>query len=205
MADMKEMVSDVKSKISIPMYFYNVIVPQRAEYYSDYTVDFDVRPVAKCPIHDEDTPSMRFYEETNTFYCFGCRAGGDVINLHREFMQRMNDKKPSFDEAVKFLYEFFIQGNDRAQRVKLATSLTAEESLSTKVEMMMYNRYTSLLESRLSVDKTVSSMAKRDIYTAIDNTDLLVSKNKINAQEAVEYIKSVVMQTIKWWIHYLLK
>ena len=69
----KAMLDEVKRRVTIPSYFYNIIIPQRVDYYSDYTVDFDAKPVAKCPLHDEDTPSMRYYEETNTFYCFGCR------------------------------------------------------------------------------------------------------------------------------------
>lgn len=188
---------EVKSKISIPMYFYNVIVPQRAEYYSDYGVDFDVKPVAKCPIHDEDTPSMRFYEETNTFYCFGCRAGGDVIALHRAFTKRMSDTTPSFDESVNFLYDFFIQGNETAKAIKTTTKLNEGEELSTQVEIVRFIGYTNSLESQLSVDTHLDDRSKQDIWRALDNTSLLVTKNEINATEAMEYIKSIVRQVVK--------
>lgn len=34
---------------------------------------------ACCPFHDEKTPSLKLYE--NSFYCFGCGAGGDVITF----------------------------------------------------------------------------------------------------------------------------
>lgn len=42
-----------------------------------------------CPFHEDDNPSLTFYEKTNTFYCFGCGASGDVI----EFIERMENKK----------------------------------------------------------------------------------------------------------------
>ena len=32
-----------------------------------------------CPFHDDRTPSMKLNEDY--FYCFGCGASGDVIDL----------------------------------------------------------------------------------------------------------------------------
>ena len=32
-----------------------------------------------CPFHNEKTPSFTVYPETESFYCFGCGAAGDVI------------------------------------------------------------------------------------------------------------------------------
>ena len=35
-----------------------------------------------CPFHQEDTPSFHIYPETNTWYCFACGEGGDVISFY---------------------------------------------------------------------------------------------------------------------------
>jgi hypothetical protein len=35
----------------------------------------------KCPIHREKTPSMKIYNNNKGFYCFGCNAGGTVIDF----------------------------------------------------------------------------------------------------------------------------
>lgn len=34
-----------------------------------------------CPMHREDTPSLKIYPESNSYYCFGCGCGGDVISF----------------------------------------------------------------------------------------------------------------------------
>ena len=34
-----------------------------------------------CPFHNEKTPSFTVYEDTQSFYCFGCGAGGDVVTF----------------------------------------------------------------------------------------------------------------------------
>ena len=36
-----------------------------------------------CPFHSERTASCKIYPKSNSFYCFGCGAGGDVIDFVR--------------------------------------------------------------------------------------------------------------------------
>ncbi len=50
-----------------------------------------------CPFHSEKTPSFVVYPETQSFYCFGCGAGGDVIT----FIKKINNL--DYVEAVKYL------------------------------------------------------------------------------------------------------
>jgi len=50
-----------------------------------------------CPFHSEKTPSMVIYNDTQSFYCFGCGAGGDVIT----FIMKIENLE--YIEAVKFL------------------------------------------------------------------------------------------------------
>ena len=50
-----------------------------------------------CPFHPEKTPSFCVYHSTNSFYCFGCSAGGDVITFI------MLAEKLQYREAVEFL------------------------------------------------------------------------------------------------------
>jgi DNA primase len=55
------------------------------------------RLVGRCPFHEDQHPSFVVYPETSSFYCFGCAAGGDVI----DFLRR--SERLSFQEAVRRL------------------------------------------------------------------------------------------------------
>ena len=52
-----------------------------------------------CPFHSEKTPSFFVYPQTQSFYCLGCGAGGDVIT----FIRRIENLE--YMEAVRFLAE----------------------------------------------------------------------------------------------------
>ena len=52
-----------------------------------------------CPFHSDKTPSFVVYPESQSFYCFGCGAGGDAIS----FIMRAENLE--YIEAVKLLAE----------------------------------------------------------------------------------------------------
>ncbi len=52
-----------------------------------------------CPFHSEKTPSFFVYHDTESFYCFGCGAGGDVIS----FIMRIENL--GYMDALRFLAE----------------------------------------------------------------------------------------------------
>ena len=53
--------------------------------------------VGLCPFHNEKTPSFTVYPDTQSFYCFGCGAGGDAIG----FVKRIENL--DYIDAVKAL------------------------------------------------------------------------------------------------------
>jgi hypothetical protein len=51
----------------------------------------------KCRFHEDRTPSLYFYPQTNSFYCFGCQKGGDVIQFTQDLLGL------SFVESINYL------------------------------------------------------------------------------------------------------
>ncbi|MBQ1544262.1 MAG: DNA primase [Clostridia bacterium] len=50
-----------------------------------------------CPFHSEKTPSFTVYPDTQSFYCFGCGKGGDIITFTRDI------ENLDYVEAVRLL------------------------------------------------------------------------------------------------------
>ena len=76
--------------------------------------------VGLCPFHGEKTASFNLYPETNSFYCFGCGAGGDVIT----FIKRIENL--DYIDAIKFLADRSgmkmpenRQENDQTSRLRM--------------------------------------------------------------------------------------
>ncbi|MBN2319252.1 MAG: DNA primase [Acidobacteria bacterium] len=55
--------------------------------------------VARCPFHNEKTPSFNVNEEKQIFMCFGCGLGGDIF----KFVMQIENL--TFPEAVRFIAE----------------------------------------------------------------------------------------------------
>ena len=75
-----------------------VRVPEAAAYYG---LHVSRNGMACCPFHDDRHPSMKLNERY--FYCFGCGATGDVIDLVAKLLGLS-----SYEAAKKLAYDFGI-------------------------------------------------------------------------------------------------
>ena len=56
----------------------------------NYGIRITRNGMACCPFHNDKTPSFTVFPSTQSFYCFGCQTGGDLIEFHRDFIGRMS-------------------------------------------------------------------------------------------------------------------
>ncbi|MGV9141591.1 MAG: CHC2 zinc finger domain-containing protein [Promethearchaeota archaeon] len=75
---------------------------------------------AICPLHGDNDPSLQIYEDTNSWYCFGCNKGGDVIKFielvegmsFKDVIQRLaqnNNIELSYSSSSIYSSEDFIK------------------------------------------------------------------------------------------------
>ena len=97
-----------------------VSVKEAAEYYG---LEVNRGSMICCPFHADRTPSMKLNEDY--FYCFGCGACGDVIDLAARLFG------PSgYDAAKKLVAD--LQKDDRLMRIEARNRQIKEDEYGTK-------------------------------------------------------------------------
>ncbi|MCC8131615.1 MAG: CHC2 zinc finger domain-containing protein [Oscillospiraceae bacterium] len=80
-----------------------VSLKQAAEHYG---LEPNHSGMVRCPFHEDKHPSMKLNEDY--FYCFGCGASGDVIELTRRLFNLT-----SYEAARKLEEDFGIKPSDK--------------------------------------------------------------------------------------------
>jgi len=83
----KEVIEEIVSRTDIVQLISGYVTLRRA----------GSNMVGLCPFHSERTPSFTVFTGSNSFYCFGCGAGGDAI----AFVRRTENL--DYPDAVEFL------------------------------------------------------------------------------------------------------
>jgi len=95
------------------------------------------RFVGCCPFHEEEHPSLVVYPSTRSFFCFGCRASGDVI----DFLRRK--EKVGFRRALEMLGEAAPQAvstsDDQSGPAPSESPLTVDDRLILAAACDLYH------------------------------------------------------------------
>ena len=114
---------------------------------------------AKCPFHQEKTPSLMVSPDKQMWHCFGCGKGGDIF----AFVMEMEGL--SFPEAIRLLAPKAgveitnYKGQDNSRRNRLLDVLV-EAGLFYQKQLLAKNQLAEvachyLKEERLLVDETI--------------------------------------------------
>jgi len=108
--------------------------------------------VGLCPFHGEKTPSFRVSPSWRTYHCFGCGAGGSVIDFV------MAQERMAFPEAVRALAERF--------GVPLPDAPAGRESVDRSREVLAAAEgyYRDLLRHRPEGERARVYLRERDFH-----------------------------------------
>ena len=84
---------------------------------TNFNNSYDIIPVAEkylelryiggkykciCPFHPDGDPSLVFYPETNSFYCFGCNSHGNTVTLIKK-LEEQKGNNISYSKAEEMI------------------------------------------------------------------------------------------------------
>lgn len=106
-------IAEIKNSIDIlaVVRSYGVELQKKGSYFT-----------GRCPIHEDKKPSFAVYPKTQTFKCYGCGSGGDVV----DFVEKMEncDKKTAL-ETLKARY--LIQSATEGAKIPQIAKKTAKK------------------------------------------------------------------------------
>lgn len=111
---------------------------------------------ARCPFHQEKTPSFRVSPERGLYHCFGCKKSGDIFSFLQE------QEGFSFPDAVRFLAE---KANIEIDEGAKDPSVIAQEKRAKELVERMYFACEVAAEfyERCLNDRAFSSLARQAI------------------------------------------
>jgi hypothetical protein len=127
---------------------------------------------AKCPLpnHEDKTPSFVVYPLSESFFCFGCLEGGDVVDLAR--LVWGYDERDAHVAAAELLMMFvhkvpqrppsWHRKQERQQRIR-------ETALDAKVEVMMRRLWRWIYEPMLAdiEDEEERTRTSRELWAKV--------------------------------------
>lgn len=135
------------------------------DYMESCGIVFNHRGFACCPFHGEKEPSLKVYDRTNSWVCFGCHKGGDVINFARlywdvgfkdaclrvaEYAGIDTGEEHPVDEATQY--------EQRIRAAKAKAERIAEQERDERLEKEYWDAYDRWLDNeRILQDKAPRS------------------------------------------------
>ncbi len=151
--------------------------------------------VGNCPFHNEKTPSFNVNNDKSLFYCFGCKAGGNIINFISKY------KNLQFVESLIYISQYsgipYIYDKKTSQistEAKLLTNILCKsntlfkELLEKKKIAYSYLKQRGITDEALKIFNIGYAPDHKNLlkyleleglsFDEIKKTDLLIKNNK---------------------------
>jgi putative DNA primase/helicase len=188
-----------------------------------YEIELNDNENMNCPLpdHEDNTPSFRFYLSDNSFYCFGCKKGGSIIDfvMHMDkctMLQSCKKINEAFDLNVDFSFEndlnydwvIFNNGKYEIDLTILRNHLIYEHYVyNTEHELLIYDDFgyfknikpyelKKIIENHLP--SIYNNKYKKDNYVTEVYNQLLrnfMSSKHFNTCNNIINLKNVILQT----------
>lgn len=137
-----------------------VSVPEAA---SHYGMVVKANGMSSCPFHNDSHPSMKLYPDH--YYCFGCGAHGDVIDLvgqinHLTAMQAA--EKLIQDFALDIPVSQNLSPPEKEKRIKIANEALRSEKIHRAFSMAIRELRMKLVSCKEKLDGWKYSLAPKD-------------------------------------------
>lgn len=136
----------------------------------------------RCIFHNDHDASLHIYENTNSFYCFGCQAGGDPISF---IMKAQNIE---FTEACRYLIDRYgIQGAEQEEKSKIKKYIPFSEyqQINRQAAEWSITAYKYLTGA---IERAKEQTTKQEIQKYIDI--LLIGSHKDKSDFYIEELKN---------------
>lgn len=72
-----------------------------------------------CPFHNETNASFTYWSSTDTCYCFGCGAAGDLLAIHRRRVLQFGNRRINRLQAAHELVQLYgLEGDAEIRRLR---------------------------------------------------------------------------------------
>lgn len=107
------------------------------------------------PEHDDRSPSMQVYRDTNSVHCFACNKGGDVIEIARRCAGESSDS--SVEDALDWLEDTFG-----------LTKMTPAQSLKSRLRKKLAKVHARTANEPTRVDKGEVETIVRSAFAKVE-------------------------------------
>ena len=173
-------VSIEKFHLAVEKIIANTNINDYYREFIDSSVDLYIKNKTICPLHDEDTPSFTYFPNTDSYYCFGCKSGGNIVTFHTALM-KIEDKSYNNVKAVLFLAKHY--------NIKIPNIFSIEPEVDLekgffgrkKIDLEVDNKLSLVKIDKILEDK-IKALEDKDVNKALE----LMSKKDSIYQNALD-------------------